>query len=224
MARLDRYRPSLASGFLGPMNGQEVRRGVVEEVFRTVPFDAVVETGTYRGTTAEYLRGLTDAPIVTIEADLRRVYYARRRLRHLPRIRVVHGDSAAEIRRLAFRPAPVGRTPFFYLDAHRARELPVRWELLEVVCSWQRFCVLLDDIAVPGDPGYRFDDHGPGFRLTEGMLDGLPLAAVAWFWPAVPAAQETGHRRGWLLLARGEDIIASLERIPGLRRDAGRPG
>jgi len=36
-------------------------------MLQLVAFELVIETGTYRGTATEFLRGLTQAPIVTIE-------------------------------------------------------------------------------------------------------------------------------------------------------------
>ncbi len=95
-------RPGLAKGY-GALNGQAGRQAAVGHLFRLVPFDLVIETGTYRGTTTEFLRGLTAAPIVTIEVVDRLAFYSRGRLKHLPDIRVVLGDSATEIRRTVFR-------------------------------------------------------------------------------------------------------------------------
>lgn len=207
-------RPGLAAGLGGPLNGQRIRQSAVKELFDRVPFDLVVETGTFRGTTTAFLRTLTPAPIVTIEANPRYALYARARLRALHQVRVITGDSATEIRRLANRKLGAATSrPFFYLDAHWGRRLPLRWEVLEIQSGWQEFCILVDDFQVPGDSGYRFDDYGPGFRLTPELFDGLDLSGVARFSPASPSTEESGRRRGWLVLARGEQIVPELRRV-----------
>jgi hypothetical protein len=225
-ARIDGLRPGLKTGFGGPLNGQSMRTAVVRESFDQLRFDLVVETGTYRGMTTAFFRTLTDARIVSIESNERYARFAFRRLRAQPDTRVIWGDSATEIRRLAAgrRPVPAER-PFFYLDAHGEERLPLRWELLEIASGWPAFCALIDDFEVPGDPGYRADDYGPGFRLCVDHLAGLQLPGVVAFWPSAPSATETGAQRGWLILARGAEILAGLRLMPSLREDAtGFPG
>src|SRR6187551_1980564 len=154
-ARRDLRRPELSSGY-GVLNGQAGRQAAVTGMFQRIEFDLVVETGTYRGTTTEFLRSLTSAPIVTIEVDERLAFYSQARLRALPNLRVVHGDSATEIRRLVFHKGRDARLPFCYLDAHWHTRLPLRWEILEVLSAFPECCILIDDFEVPTDPGYRF--------------------------------------------------------------------
>jgi hypothetical protein len=215
-ARIDLMRPELARGY-GPLNGQEGRQAAVCRMFQLVPFDLVLETGTYRGTTTEFLRGLTQAPIVTIEVVDRLAYYSRARLRHLPGIRVVLGDSATELRRVAFRKDQDARLPFCYLDAHWEARLPLRWEVVELLSAFPGFCILIDDFQVPNDRGYRFDNYGRGFRLSADIFEGIDMGDVTWFWPAVPSAEETGRPRGWVVLARGNEVVDALRSIPQLR-------
>jgi hypothetical protein len=223
-ARIDALRPGLAIGFGGPLNGQEARIAAVREMFGRLRFDLVVETGTYRGMSTRFLRSLTTARVVTIESEGRYARYAFRSLHDLPDTKVILGDSATEIRRLAAGPRPVSAArPFFYLDAHGEARLPLRWELLEITSGWPTFCALIDDFEVPGDPGYGADDFGPGFRLGVDHLAGLALPGVAAFWPTSPSALETGKRRGWLVLARGDPMTTELRAMPGLREDTSSP-
>jgi predicted O-methyltransferase YrrM len=126
-------RPDVAAGF-GPLNGQEIRQSVLEALMRAFRFDLIIETGTYRGTTTEWLRARSTAPMVTIEISQRFYEYARRRLAQVPDVRVVLGESSAEIRRLAASPTHDREaTVFAYLDAHWGSTLPVRCELLELL-------------------------------------------------------------------------------------------
>lgn len=215
-ARIDRLRPSLAAGF-GPFNGQERRAEIVRSLLRALPYDLVIETGTYRGTTTDRLREFTKAPIVTIEASRRYYEYSRRRLVRSGHVQVVHGDSAREIRRIASSSDHNPRARVFaYLDAHWGKTLPARYEILEVLSGWDEFCAVIDDFKVPGDPGYGFDDYGPGAVLDGTLFEGLSFAGVSCFYPSVPSADETGHRRGWIVLGRGQDVVDSLRMLDGL--------
>jgi len=217
-ARVDLLRPGIALGF-GPLNGQEIRQSVLEALMRAVPFDLIIETGTYRGTTTEWLRGRSTAPIVTIEISRRFYAYSRRRLATLPAIRIVLGESSAEIRRLAASPKhDRGATVFAYLDAHWGSTLPVRCELLELLTGWDSLCVVIDDFKVPGDPGYGYDDYGQGLVLEESVLSGLPLEGCSLFFPRAPASEETGYRRGWAVLCRGDALLRELVSLDGLTR------
>ena len=215
-ARIDLLRADLAKGF-GPFNGQEQRQAILGSVLQSYPFDLVIESGTFRGTTTQLLRRLTSAPIITIEVSGRYYEYARQRLSGLPDIEIIHGDSPTEIRRMAARPTQDKRARVFaYLDAHWGQSLPTRWEILEILSSWDSVCIVVDDFNVPGDPGYAYDDYGPGMALDVGLLSGLPLADVSVFFPRIPSAEETGYRRGWVVLGRGNELVAHLSRTEGL--------
>jgi hypothetical protein len=215
-ARIDLLRPGLKEGF-GAFNGQERREAILGSVMQSYPFDLVIETGTYRGTTTERIRMLTSAPIITIEMSKRYYAYARKRLAGLPGIRVIHGDSPAEIRRVAAWPAHDRQAKVFaYLDAHWGLSLPTRWEILELLTGWDSVCMVVDDFRVPGDAGYGYDDYGPGLVLDVALLSGLPLADTSMFLPAVPSAEETGNRRGWVVLGRGSELVNQLSKTDGL--------
>jgi hypothetical protein len=215
-ARIDLLDPAIAKGF-GPFNGQETRQAIVGSVLHSYPFDLVIETGTYRGTTTEHLRKLTTAPIITIEVSTRYYEYARRRLSGLPDVRWIHGDSPSEIRRVAAWPTHDRQANVFaYLDAHWGLNLPIRWELLELLSGWDSVCAVIDDFKVPGDPGYGYDDYGSGHALDLAQLSGLPLEGVSLFFPQVPSDEETGHRRGWVVLGRGRELVEQLSRTDGL--------
>ena len=215
-ARIDLLRPDIAKGF-GPFNGQEQRQAILSSIIRSCPFDLVIESGTFRGTTTQLLRTWTTAPIITIEVSGRYYEYARRQLSQLPEIEVIHGDSPTEIRRVAARRTHDNSARVFaYLDAHWGLSLPTRWEILELLASWDSVCIVVDDFKVPGDPGYGYDDYGPGMALDLKLLDGLPLAHVSMFFPRIPSADETGYRRGWVVLARGHDLVDHLSKVTGL--------
>ena len=63
---------------------------------------------------------------------------------------------------------------------------------------------MVDDFAVPGDPGYGYDAYGPGQVLDAAhLVPHVPDGFDCWY-PALPAAVETGARRGSVVIARRE--------------------
>ncbi len=194
-----RLRPSMRNSWGGPMNGQAGRRAIVRELARTIAFDRVLETGTYRGTTTEFLSAVIGTPVHTVEIDARFREYSAKRLSFDRSIKVVGGDSRAFLRAMAARSRLREQTLFVYLDAHWRDDLPLREELEIVRDSFERAVVMVDDFQVPGDDGYGFDDYGPGKRLGRELLP--PLPGWAEFYPALPSGRESGFKRGCVVLA-----------------------
>lgn len=209
---LDMIRPGVLSSWGGPLNGQTHRQRIVRDLARTVAFDRVIETGTFRGTSTEFLAHVTGAPVSTVEASRRHFEFARRRFAGLPGIEVAQGDSRSFLRQQA-----AGRTDentLFYLDAHWEEDLPLREELEIIDASWPRAVVLVDDFQVPGDPGYAFDDYGRGKALTASYLP--PMEGWGTYYPALPAAKETGARRGCVVLVSAP-LRAAVDALDSVR-------
>jgi hypothetical protein len=217
-ASIDGLRIGLADEFGGPFNGQEKRIEAIREIFARVQFGAIIETGTYRATTTVFLRSLSNAPIATIEAKSRYYHYAKRRLRGVARLAAIRGDSATLLPQLARIP-PWSLVPvFFYLDAHWLKALPLPAELEAIRDGWSDFVALIDDFRVPDDPGYAYDDYGPGAVLEPEILTPLADSNVAVYWPVAPSATETGARRGWVVLASAGPVDDALQSLRTLRR------
>ena len=66
---------------------------------------------------------------------------------------------------LASAPEYTGTVTLFYLDAHWGKRLPLADEMRVVAGAFPRCVIAIDDFMVPDDPGYAFDDYGPGKRL-----------------------------------------------------------
>src|SRR5690242_9304975 len=126
--RVDRYRPSLAASWGGPLNGQQRRRETVREIARAVDFDRVIETGTYRGTSTEFFAAVFGIPVETVEGDPRFFTYSQKRFAHDEQIRIVLGDSRSFLRELGKVPGSPDETVFIYLDAHWKDDLPLAEE------------------------------------------------------------------------------------------------
>ena len=210
--------PWLRSSWGGPFNGQERRQQIFLEIVTAGGATAIVETGTYRGTTTAFMAHNCDCAVFTVEAQARFMHYARLNLRSLASVRLSLGDSREFLRDLAADPLVPKQGVFFYLDAHWEKDLPLMEEI-ELICThWSDPIIMVDDFEVPDDPGYAFDDYGEGKRLCPRLLDPLSDFKLVSFFPAARSDQETGLRRGCVVLAKGGDVADRLASVPSLRR------
>lgn len=211
-------RPDVRHSWGGPFNGQAFRQRLFSELCRRVPLAAIVETGTYRGTTTEYFRRTTGVPVHSFEVAPRSYGFARARLRSAPQVYLHHCDSRAGLADLAARRALPSGPLFFYLDAHGLGALPLAEEVDLVFAHWAEAVVMIDDFAVPDDPGYGFDAYGPGEVLTLDYLGSRTAPPMALWLPACRSAEESGARRGCIVLAHDGDLIRRLDAMQALRR------
>lgn len=210
----------------GPMNGQPHRCQTTLDLMTKMNCQAIVETGTYRGTTTEFL-ARTGLPVHTIETDPRLFAYSRLRLRRLSNVRIHHGSSPDVIDRLGRinnGPAPSlvsgqhmlsTQRVFFYLDAHWDAHIPLAQELAVIRQHFTHAVVMVDDFAVPGD-SYRWLDRGPDARLDESSLRNWPDKR-RWY-PQTEAWKESGQNTGWVVLAQDDQAAEALDAVAGLRR------
>ena len=211
MGRLEFFlRPAKRDGFGGPFNGQKYRQRIFFDLLYYFPIKALVETGMYRGTTTA-LFGATSLPVYSAEIHPR--YFAFSKLRflfHADNVHPINSDSRPFLRALGADAAVPKDDVFFYLDAHWEDDLPLREELEIIFKTWSRPIVMIDDFDVPGS-GYGFDDYGPGKTLNLDYI--APIVAgsqLAVFFPAAGSSEETGAKRGTVLLCR-ESQSAELE-------------
>lgn len=211
------FRPSLRRKWGGPMNGQSGRQCMTGEIIAAVNATAIVETGTYRGGTTEFLAqyGL---PVYTVEANPQYHAYSVLRLRRSRgRVQLSLGDSRPFLRRLAQEASMPKDSVFFYLDAHWEADLPLAEEIAIIFGAWTRAVIMVDDFAVPGDSGYRYDDYGPGRALDATYLTAMKRDDLSMFYPALPATQETGLKRGSVVLCNDPQTRERLASLQSLR-------
>jgi hypothetical protein len=204
----------------GPFNNQRYRQLIFFELLYHLPLEAIIETGTYRGTTTA-LFAATSLPVFSSEINPRFYYYAKLRLLLTKNEVTIHNsDSRAFLCNLSKERHLTNRTVFFYLDAHWGEDLPLHEELQTIFDNWQAPVVMIDDFCVP-DSQYRFDDYGPGKGLTMNYL--APIMKqhnLALFFPAVSAHEETGAKRGCCLLCRESMAVEIDSKIRTLIRFA----
>lgn len=207
------FRDYYMTALGGPLNGQEFRAAVVRSLFVKIPFDQIVETGTFRGRTTSFFADLFPGPIITIEQNWRFFLFARRILLDRVNVVVEFSDSRAALHRLIEDGLHRSKLVFFYLDAHWYDDLPLYDEMRIIIANFDSFLVVIDDFKVPGDSGYGFDDYGSSKALTAEYLRGVGDGTLPVYYPRLPASKETGARRGWAVIGRGPTVISALEAL-----------
>lgn len=194
------YKDQQTNTWGGAFNGQEGRTAIFRELMEHVSFQAIVETGTFRGDSTEFMARSSGLPLYTTESHSRYYAFAKNRLRETEGVFVAREDSRSFLGRLAMDPFFPKDRIFFYLDAHWEEDLPLRDEVFIIAHNWSEFAIMIDDFQVPDDPGYTFDDYDNGnvLCLDYLMLDELKPLQV--YWPSLPSDKETGKRRGCAII------------------------
>lgn len=220
---MDYYRhPHLRGSWGGALNGQKHRQQMVGAFIRRLPLDAIVETGTFRGTTTTYLAELTSLPIYTVEFSQRFRAFSRVALRQFRNVHLFGGDSRPFLRSLAADKQLRHKTILFYLDAHWDADLPLAEELEIIFGSWERAVVLIDDFQVADDLGYGYDDYGSGSALTmDYIAPARKRFGLSAFFPSLSSAEETGAKRGSITLAADSELKKMLRDMTDIREFAG---
>lgn len=206
---------SLGKEFGGAFNGQTFRQSIFKDLIKTLPFEAIIETGTFRGATTEFMSEHSKLPVYTVEAESRIFHYAKLKLRRHKNIKISLGDSRDFICRLIEDKSIPKNNVFFYLDAHWQEDLPLYKEVELIGNNWQNAVIMIDDFKVSDDAGYIFDDYGNGKRLSLEYL--LPLLKD-WsvFFPKASSEEETGLKRGSVVLV-SKSLEDKVKQIPSLR-------
>lgn len=213
-AYLDHVSEGRVKQAASPFNSQTMRERMVRDLAQRLPAAAIIETGTYKGASTAAFAGMISGPVHTVEAFPRFYYYSRRALSALENVHVHLGDSADTLDSMARMDSIPHSHVLFYLDAHSselpgvsevADELPLARELAIVARGWKDSLIVIDDFEVADDPGYGFDKYGEQ-ALNLAYIDAAGVGSdFALFYPAAGSADESGAKRGSLIMAtRGE--------------------
>ena len=208
---LDYYRfPKLRNSWNGPFNGQEKRQQLFDDLVQRIEFDAVVETGTYRGNTSEFFYHKTKTHIYTVEHHSRFYGFSRMRFLLNSKIRVFLMDSRDFLIKLSFRKKLNHKKIFFYLDAHWSDDLPLAEEVGLIFKHWEKAVVMIDDFKVPFDEGYTYDNYGDDKILNLDYLETSNSHKYKIFFPSTPSGMETGEKRGCVILAQDTSLVNEI--------------
>lgn len=213
-AELELSSPELQNCWGGPLNGQVGRQAVFLDLLHRIDPVAVIETGTFRGITAEWLAQNFSGPIITCEKE--RIYFlqAQARLSRYPNVGLRLEDSRSFLLNV-LSSYKGGSRIFIYLDAHWEHDLPLREELQIIFSCQPSAVVAIDDFRVPDDIGYGWDDYGPGKSIDIDCLKGIVPNGTLIFFPRLRSGEETGAVRGSCIIAT--ESVQRLETSPLLR-------
>lgn len=220
-AQIDLAIPSLGLVGAHPFNGQVNRMAIFQDILEICDIATLVETGTCRGATTEYMARHFHGKIYSSEIDPRYFDYAKARLKDFPSVELRLMDSRRLLESL-FREKALGAGPvFYYLDAHWNRDLPLLEEIDLILNSGVPSVVMVDDFEVPFDEGFGFDTYGEGRKLCLSMLGGFRDRLAYTYFPALPGAADSGPRRGAVIFATTGELDERLAALASLRRATG---
>jgi len=220
LGKLDYFRfPERAQTWGGPFNGQEARKEIFLNIVSITGTKAIVETGTYLGTTTEFFAG-TGLPVFSVESAPRNYGYAKVRLRKHRNVSLQLGDSRKVLSSL-FESELANKQYdrlFFYLDAHWGEDIPLIGEIEIIYKNCDSAIIMIDDFQVPDDSGYFYDNYGDSkvFNLSY-LSKPIEQFNLAAYFPKKPSQQETGMKRGSVVLCKPTKVPL-LNKVKLLRR------
>jgi hypothetical protein len=206
---------------LGAFNGQKGRREIITALAERLGIARIMETGTFLGTTTAYCARTLAVPVYSVELNRRYHLAAARRLSGDKGIYLHLCDSRTALRTWGADRGTHSGCTLFYLDAHGGSDLPLLEEIEIIAGTWEAFTIIVDDFRVPWDPGYGYDDYGAAGSLTPELIRGVcQRRQLATFYPSLPSSEETGARRGCVVIVPAT-LAGVLRGLPVLREDDG---
>jgi hypothetical protein len=207
------YAPGDEVGF----NGQLIRKQIFRELLAAFPFEVILETGTWTGNTSAYMAQTSGLPVYTCELNERFHKVAKMRLAGVKGVHFELADSRRFLEKMA-RSDLAGKFAFFYLDAHWYDDLPLGAELEIIESNWKHFVIMIDDFRVPGDEGYGYDTYGFSRALSfELLANTVKSRHLDAFYPSAPSSQETGLKRGCIVVTRAGELAGRIHSSASLR-------
>lgn len=201
----------------GPFNGQHFRRRIFHELLAKCAFSRILETGSFRGVTTEFMQISSQLPVSSVEFSPRFHAFAKARIGRNPNIQFHKGDSRRFLtNHFKDSQSRIDRT-FIYLDAHWQNDLPLKEEIAIIHNSHVPAVVMIDDFEVADDAGYAYDDYGKGKALTITYLRHTAFASKPWFYPSLPGHDETGAKRGVIIIPTSDPLADALRKSTTLR-------
>lgn len=207
--------PKMRQSWGGPFNGQHFRKEIFSELITQFDFYTIFETGAFHGTTTDFMSTVFPSKIYTVEADSSAYGFCLARFWNNNQVSVSFGDSREFLRNHLKDPQFQNKPIFFYLDAHWEKDLPLLEECEIILANKIQSVIMIDDFEVIGDSGYRFDNYGLGKKLSLEYLKSI-ASSISIFYPNCKATQETGKKRGCVVLGTTSNIIDILRKTKTL--------
>jgi hypothetical protein len=210
------------SWYAQSFNGQIRRAAKIVEIAEHFQPMAIIETGTFLGSSTPVLACLTQGEVHTLEINAKFAKKARKRFEKNHshrRIDLVVGDSTTQLKSLIPK-IVTDRNAFrllCYLDAHWEARIPTSDELKLINEHVESWVAVIDDFKVDHDAGYGFDSYSSGTVDLSVVPNNLDVQV--WV-PKEPSNLESGARRGtaYVFSAKAiqcfpEDFFRNLTRV-----------
>ena len=167
--------------------------------------------GTFRGSTTTFFAD-TQLPIYSIEINQRYFGYSKMRVKKFNNIKLFNDNSVNFLRNISKTDLFPKSNIFFYLDSHGSGDnLPLQEEVELIFENFIRPIVMIDDFEVPGT-NYGFDNR-LGHKLNLNFLNSsISKYNLDVFFPSINSEEETGSKRGMVLLCNDNEISSILEK------------
>jgi predicted O-methyltransferase YrrM len=203
-----------------PMNGQRTRFRTSFLLSQLVKPNIAIESGSYLGTTTQYLVTLVSEKTYSIEVNAEFAAIAKARLEsdiHSGRIEIVDGDSAVEMPRILGGLDSKAQIVFAYLDAHWLEHIPLRDEVQALLEWGGDFVAVVDDFYIPSDLGYGYDQY-KNHRVD---ISHIPSSDKISVWvPEDDSSTESGAQRGtaYIVSSKFKDLVTAESKNLKLRK------
>ena len=193
-----------------PMNGQRNRLRTSFLLSELLKPTYAIESGSYLGTTTQYLVGLVEKKTYSVEINNEFSAIAKRRLKSDisgNRVEIVDGNSAREFPRILQTINSDDSRVFAYLDAHWLEHIPLRDEIQSLLNWGGDFIAVIDDFFIPEDLGYGYDLY----EKHRVDISHIPASTKISVWvPSENSDSESGARRGtaYVVSQRYQDIVS----------------
>ena len=204
---LDHIQPSLYMDDWSslPFNGQIRRMSMIAAISRSISASAVIETGTFKGSSTPYLASLFKCKTYTIEINEFHASCSERRFKQNHKnldIELRIGDSAVEIVNV-LKEISSSETVAAYLDAHWLSAIPTKQELESLIDWGGKWVAIIDDFEIEHDSGYKYDSYGD-------VVIGMPIIPKndeleVWL-PREDSLFETSVRSGTAYVFSNKDL------------------
>lgn len=197
-------------------NGQQYRKSIFRDLLEAFRFQTILETGTFFGNTTAFMANNSKLPVYSCEANKLFLEVARNNLSALGNVSLLHCDSRDFLRQMAH--TDISKLlVFIYLDAHLGDDLPLKEEI-EIICdNFRDFMMMIDDFEVPYDAGYGFDDYGMGKTLNFKTFSKIfAQHNLIPFGPAISSSEESGYKRGCVILGKqgkNSEILSGIKSL-----------
>jgi predicted O-methyltransferase YrrM len=202
------------------LNGQIKRQEIFYNIISKFNIIEIIETGTFIGrTTGFFANSLPKAIIKTCELSPQFNELAKRRLSNFNNIKFSCIDSRLFLNNLENNfTYSNDEVTFIYLDAHWHSDLPLSEELEILSKKRNNSIIMIDDFQVLKDDGYMYDDYGVGKRLVFSDYNSIFNKLNFYTYsPTANSANETGRKRGCVVLTQSINIANKLNQISTLK-------